>query len=165
MSTTRRDAIDAFLASPAAQALRHVTPEQSREVLERFLGCFEEHVEAPIHTLDGPLLHALVGHALPERYAIGDPLAEVTGPVLAAWLEHERPNFPAQRLAQLLQSLHATIPEFVHAAKTGHPVHHDHGGHEHERGETFVREMPKVGRNDPCPCGSGKKFKACCARG
>lgn len=26
-----------------------------------------------------------------------------------------------------------------------------------------VREEPKVGRNDPCPCGSGKKFKKCCA--
>ena len=25
-----------------------------------------------------------------------------------------------------------------------------------------VREEPKVGRNDPCPCGSGKKFKKCC---
>jgi preprotein translocase subunit SecA len=24
------------------------------------------------------------------------------------------------------------------------------------------RELPKVGRNDPCPCGSGKKFKKCC---
>jgi SEC-C motif-containing protein len=24
------------------------------------------------------------------------------------------------------------------------------------------RESPKVGRNDPCPCGSGKKFKKCC---
>jgi len=24
-----------------------------------------------------------------------------------------------------------------------------------------VRVGPKVGRNDPCPCGSGKKFKAC----
>jgi len=27
--------------------------------------------------------------------------------------------------------------------------------------ETVVRDMPKVGRNDPCPCGSGKKFKQC----
>lgn len=25
-----------------------------------------------------------------------------------------------------------------------------------------VRESPKVGRNDPCPCGSGKKYKKCC---
>jgi preprotein translocase subunit SecA len=28
----------------------------------------------------------------------------------------------------------------------------------------FVRETPKVGRNDPCPCGSGKKFKQCHGR-
>jgi len=27
--------------------------------------------------------------------------------------------------------------------------------------ETFRREQPKVGRNDPCPCGSGKKYKKC----
>jgi uncharacterized protein len=29
---------------------------------------------------------------------------------------------------------------------------------------TFRRSMPKVGRNDPCPCGSGKKFKQCCGQ-
>lgn len=28
---------------------------------------------------------------------------------------------------------------------------------------TFRRSAPKVGRNDPCPCGSGRKYKACCA--
>ncbi len=27
-----------------------------------------------------------------------------------------------------------------------------------------VRDQPKVGRNDPCPCGSGKKYKKCCGR-
>ncbi|MDL2210190.1 YchJ family protein [Desulfovibrio sp. OttesenSCG-928-O18] len=26
----------------------------------------------------------------------------------------------------------------------------------------YRREAPKVGRNDPCPCGSGKKYKKCC---
>ena len=30
--------------------------------------------------------------------------------------------------------------------------------------KTVKREMPKVGRNDPCPCGSGKKYKACCGK-
>jgi hypothetical protein len=29
------------------------------------------------------------------------------------------------------------------------------------KGETVRRERPKVGRNDPCPCGSGKKYKKC----
>jgi SEC-C motif-containing protein len=28
--------------------------------------------------------------------------------------------------------------------------------------ETVVNDGPKVGRNDPCPCGSGKKYKKCC---
>jgi uncharacterized protein len=27
--------------------------------------------------------------------------------------------------------------------------------------ETIHRASPKVGRNDPCPCGSGRKFKKC----
>ncbi|MBN1866165.1 preprotein translocase subunit SecA [Candidatus Sumerlaeota bacterium] len=31
--------------------------------------------------------------------------------------------------------------------------------------QTYHRDQPKVGRNDPCPCGSGKKFKKCCGRG
>jgi preprotein translocase subunit SecA len=29
---------------------------------------------------------------------------------------------------------------------------------------TFHRETPKVGRNDLCPCGSGKKYKKCCGK-
>ncbi len=31
--------------------------------------------------------------------------------------------------------------------------------------ETVRRASPKVGRNDPCPCGSGKKHKNCCGKG
>ncbi|MCQ2547237.1 MAG: preprotein translocase subunit SecA [Clostridia bacterium] len=30
--------------------------------------------------------------------------------------------------------------------------------------ETVRRDQPKVGRNDPCPCGSGKKYKHCCGK-
>lgn len=30
--------------------------------------------------------------------------------------------------------------------------------------QPYIRENPKVGRNDPCPCGSGKKYKKCCGR-
>lgn len=31
-------------------------------------------------------------------------------------------------------------------------------------GKTIKRSEPKVGRNDPCPCGSGKKYKKCCGK-
>ena len=33
-----------------------------------------------------------------------------------------------------------------------------------EKAPTFVREQPKVGRNEPCSCGSGKKYKQCCGK-
>ena len=35
------------------------------------------------------------------------------------------------------------------------------GGEASSNGKTVVRGA-KVGRNDPCPCGSGKKYKKCC---
>jgi SEC-C motif-containing protein len=43
-------------------------------------------------------------------------------------------------------------------------THEEGQGHDHHHHpvQTVVREAPKVGRNDPCPCGSGKKFKKCC---
>ncbi len=55
-----------------------------------------------------------------------------------------------------------------------HDHGHDHGHHGHVHGPhcnhdhhfapvvTQVRNGPKIGRNDPCPCGSGKKHKKCC---
>ena len=43
-----------------------------------------------------------------------------------------------------------------HSHKEGEGHHHHH-----PKPQTVVREGPKVGRNDPCPCGSGKKYKKC----
>jgi uncharacterized protein YchJ len=34
----------------------------------------------------------------------------------------------------------------------------------HTGNESYVRSCEKVGRNDPCPCGSGKKYKKCCGQ-
>lgn len=169
MSTTRAQEIDAFLQSAHAQSLGGATPEQAREVLERFLLCLEQSLDGPLASADPRALHVIVGHMLPDHYAIGDPLAEVTGPVLEAWLEFEKPNLPPKSLPVLQEMLRGTLPEFVEAVRTGEAVHHGLAGHDHAHGahgaSTFVREMPKVGRNEPCPCGSGKKFKACHGRG
>jgi len=38
----------------------------------------------------------------------------------------------------------------------------DRDGYHIKPVEPYVREEPKVGRNDVCPCGSGKKYKKCC---
>jgi uncharacterized protein YecA (UPF0149 family) len=44
---------------------------------------------------------------------------------------------------------------------------HVHGpgcNHDHEALTPIKRSTPKVGRNDPCFCGSQKKFKKCCGK-
>ena len=38
-------------------------------------------------------------------------------------------------------------------------------GQSHVQSPVAVKKLPKVGRNDPCPCGSGKKYKYCHGRG
>lgn len=50
---------------------------------------------------------------------------------------------------------------FVDGDAHTHPASED-VEHAHKRPETFVRSQAKIGRNDPCSCGSGKKFKKCC---
>lgn len=48
----------------------------------------------------------------------------------------------------------------AHTHKEGED--HGHHHHHHVKPQTVVRDQPKIGRNDPCVCGSGKKYKKCC---
>jgi len=54
---------------------------------------------------------------------------------------------------------------FEHAQASGVPQSAEGGenasGSVPDKPQTIVRNTPKVGRNDPCPCGSGKKYKQC----
>ncbi len=42
------------------------------------------------------------------------------------------------------------------------PIEASHGAGGADKGSRTVVKAPKIGRNDPCPCGSGKKYKKCC---
>jgi uncharacterized protein len=65
-------------------------------------------------------------------------------------------NLPERKTQELIEAAPDLIRvciETLNASKLSqHPV---------SRPETPVRAF-KVGRNDPCPCGSGKKYKKCC---
>jgi len=54
-------------------------------------------------------------------------------------------------------------PPVVEQPQQSAPVSYNLGEEEleQESQQTYKREQPKVGRNDPCPCGSGKKYKQC----
>jgi|SRR5215831_1990786 len=87
-------------------------------------------------------------------------------PILALAYEHHpdrqmRPYqepMSAERREQLIVGVAAAVPEIYRyfashrrlAAKAG------------ARSDPFKVRRDKVGRNEPCPCGSGKKFKRCC---
>jgi hypothetical protein len=60
------------------------------------------------------------------------------------WKQTPRPAFDGETPAEMLAAEPSLAPPEV---------------------KTYRREEPHVGRNDPCPCGSGKKYKKCCGRG
>ncbi|TVQ36105.1 MAG: preprotein translocase subunit SecA [Wenzhouxiangella sp.] len=62
-----------------------------------------------------------------------------------------------QRQARPMQFQHAE----AQSATGAPPAAAGSGGGGAETPETFVREGRKIGRNEPCPCGSGKKYKQC----
>jgi len=59
------------------------------------------------------------------------------------------------------EAIPAGVPAGV---PTGAPPMQPGMQQEARRIETYRRKEQKVGRNDPCPCGSGKKYKKCCGR-
>ena len=59
---------------------------------------------------------------------------------------------------------HIQIQKPVERERVAEETSASHGGDEGEAKNQTVRNEPKIGRNDPCPCGSGKKYKNCCGR-
>ncbi|MDO9183051.1 MAG: SEC-C metal-binding domain-containing protein [Bacteriovorax sp.] len=60
-------------------------------------------------------------------------------------------------------SLNSSVPKVEQELQEQH-VHgpNCNHSHQHQALRPQIRQAPKVGRNDPCVCGSQKKFKKCC---
>ncbi|WP_019894577.1 preprotein translocase subunit SecA [Hydrogenovibrio halophilus] len=73
--------------------------------------------------------------------------------------------YEQQQLDERPDQLEATHPAAQSIAQAVQPEEKAEAESEDEQKPgTFRRDVPKVGRNDPCPCGSGKKYKQCCGR-
>jgi hypothetical protein len=66
------------------------------------------------------------------------------------------PPPPAKRQDPFPLPAPGTAPTLISSTSTTHPGLH------REPAAPRAPQLPKVGRNDPCPCGSGKKYKHCC---
>jgi hypothetical protein len=151
-------ALEAFLASEEARGVAGASEEERREIASRLheaLGA----VGRPLAKLGAGDVHGWLFHAVPEQFDPVDPLVPHVGPVLRALVEWSA-RTSGEKLERLRRELDGALPELEHALAHGHAHHHPDDDDEQPQ-EPYVRAAPKVGRNDPCPCGSGKKFKKC----
>ncbi|WP_426305705.1 UPF0149 family protein [Acidovorax facilis] len=98
-----------------------------------------------------------------EPLMAGPEGAHLLGPMVLYSMGYnpDRPDFQleaegAELFPSLIISVYAVRDWWkryrgTHGTRPGHPA-----------ALSTVRDTPKVGRNDPCPCGSGNKFKKCC---
>ena len=98
--------------------------------------------------------------SLPNWYEAGDPdeVDELLFPfiVLAGELpDKEKRQFKPAEWRELVRSCEDTIGDAIVEIREYWNVLRNPP-------TTVRRESPKTGRNEPCPCGSGKKFKQCC---
>jgi len=160
--TTREIKLEsaAFLDSKQAQALAGIAREDVRKIVDRFLACAYDQVGTAPRFLDGQAMHGIVGHMLPAHFGRKDPLAARALDVLRAYIDFLNENAVVTQIFEIRNALEGTADEFEDAVATGRVAHHAPVKND----KPFIHQASKVGRNDPCPCGSGRKFKQCCAK-
>ena len=138
-------------------------------ILEAVDHLWKEHLHAMDH------LRSSIGL---RAYAQKDPLVEYKQEAFRMF-EQLMKSINAEILANMFRATVATLEQFEQflANMPQEFIHEelDQFGEPEPQGEipeeereqviiTFKRELPKVGRNDVCPCGSGRKFKKCCGK-
>lgn len=150
-------ALASFMDSEFAKGLSPEEPDV-RKIVGRFLTVCYDDLGVPPKDLDGQGMHGALGHVLPGKFKRGEALAEEVPDVLRAYLKHLEETEVLSSAFELKQGFETTIDEFLHTVKTGT---NPHGHGHHAPVEPFEHKAEKLGRNDPCSCGSGKKYKKC----
>ena len=160
MSDQRIDLLVAeFLDSEHARALSPANPAtRRRAALLLISSCFEDLGVDP-RQLDGEALRTLYLAILAPKLAPSDELIGLLPPMGRALMAHlgETSLLTHQfeidlALDEVEEQFHATVASIMPEERVAGRV------------RTIKSKGEKVGRNDPCPCGSGQKFKKCCGR-
>jgi hypothetical protein len=106
--------------------------------------------------LAGPLDPEMRG--LRADYLTACTLMEVSFPEMERWREEAKHETEANKAFYVKR--HPDLAKFVDLLEKQSKTSHEEDKIEYDCEELPVKQ--RVGRNDPCPCGSGKKFKKCC---
>jgi len=151
-------ALAAFLDSRASIALPAPDRAGQRLLIEAFLhACYEDLGTAPRH-LDRESMQAAFSRHLPARLKPMEPLAAYAAPVVEAFMEHLGSIQTVAFAFEAKLGLHDSESAFLAAVDSRETARHS-------TQETVTHGASKLGRNDPCSCGSGKKYKKCHGRG
>ena len=157
--TNKQIALDAaaFLDSAQARALAAPSRAEQRRVAEAFFAaCYEDLGKKP-NLLDGHDVEQLLRELLPARLAPRDAVIEHVPELLRALFAHLRASSVVSQAFEIGQALDAGLDEFVEHVRSGRNASAQLAVESKPR----VHGAPKLGRNDPCSCGSGKKYKKC----
>jgi hypothetical protein len=153
-----RAEVAAFLASPRAAPFLD-DREGAGEAARAFLDACYVGLAARPDLLDEEQLREALIELLPPRLDPSSRSAARAIPIARALLDHffeTRPNPNAWKFPEVFDGAAAELPARLKAA----------GGSALAPDPTpITRPGSKLGRNDPCPCGSGRKWKKCCGRG
>jgi hypothetical protein len=144
----------AFLDSDAA---RRCGPRaDAKRVVERYVeACYEGLGKAP-WLVDGEDVRMLLVEQLPARMERADALAEIALDVIEAFYDHLATTRVVTQAFEIRQALAQHGEEFAQVVKSGRMANLAA-----KTAAPFIHKADKVGRNDPCSCGSGKKYKKC----
>ncbi len=134
------------------------TPEQMREVervvlLRNVDRNWMEHLEDMDHLMESVGLQAYANRKPIDEYRI------VGADLFDAMVNEIRDSTARMMLSVMPREKAMQREQVVNRISLG-----SSGGDKSEAKKPVVNKTKKIGRNDPCPCGSGKKYKNCCGR-
>ncbi len=149
--------IKSFLKSAAAATVKNET--HCDVVLRRFLeAVYIDHDMAP-KDMDSSDFSKIVLETLPKRFTPDEEYLSLVPPMVRAYMDYltAATNIPEfAEMEKTLEELDSGFIRLVESVGPGDRIDDE------PPAPQIVRPATKVGRNDPCPCGSGKKYKKCC---
>ncbi len=150
-----------FAESAAGQMVMGIERNDLVEGVRRFLAaCYRDAGGAP-HLLDGEAIGEVLSTHLPRRCWPKDPFVPVMESIVARYFTHAEESRLVAQIFEIRKAIEDERGEFERRVRM---VPENERRYDEEPVAPIERKNVKVGRNDPCPCGSGKKYKQCCQR-
>ncbi len=149
----------AFLDSAGARRLAGPARASARPLVEALLRVAYEDLGKRPRLFDGDDVELALGTLLPGRLGRRDPVAADAPAVIEAFFEHLVESQVVTRTFEIRSALDDALVAFAAAVEAADTPR---GGTRNQA--PLVHHAAKLGRNDPCFCGSGKKFKKCCGK-